>query len=126
LHRIYIWVFSYPLVIKDDGKREIPSVFLRDFLGEFSTKSLNIRFIEKNGCWLISGKAWPKRSVVSLRKWQFYRATCFAAWAMKLRFIARAKVDLVEIYEYFAQENPIAARQVIAIIQAAQRWPEPL
>ena len=45
---------------------------------------------------------------------------------MKLRFIARAKVDLVEIYEYFAQENPIAARQVIAIIQAAQRWPEPL
>jgi len=40
---------------------------------------------------------------------------------MKLRYTPRAKLDLAEIHDYIAQENPQAARRVIFLIrQTAQ------
>jgi addiction module RelE/StbE family toxin len=36
---------------------------------------------------------------------------------MRVRYTRRAKDDLVEIYTYIAEENPPAARQVIAKIR---------
>jgi len=36
---------------------------------------------------------------------------------MKLRYTPRAKLDLAEIHDYIAQENPQAARQVIFLIR---------
>lgn len=36
---------------------------------------------------------------------------------MKLRYTPRARLDFVEIHDYIAQENPHAARRVIAIIR---------
>jgi toxin ParE1/3/4 len=36
---------------------------------------------------------------------------------MKLRFTPRARLDLAEIHDYIAQENPQAARRVIAILR---------
>lgn len=38
---------------------------------------------------------------------------------MRLRYTLRARADLVEIYEYIAQENPQAASRVIQIIRKA-------
>ena len=38
---------------------------------------------------------------------------------MKLRYTPRARLDLAEIHDYIAQENPQAARQVVAIIRKA-------
>jgi len=40
---------------------------------------------------------------------------------MRLRYTPRAKLDLAEIHDYIAQENPQAARRVIFLIrQTAQ------
>ena len=36
---------------------------------------------------------------------------------MRARYARRAKDDLVEIYTYIAEDNPLAARQVIAKIR---------
>lgn len=36
---------------------------------------------------------------------------------MKLRYTPRAKLDLAEIYDYIAQENPQAAKHVIQLIR---------
>jgi addiction module RelE/StbE family toxin len=38
---------------------------------------------------------------------------------MKLRYTPRARLDLAEIHDYIAQENPLAARRVILIIRNA-------
>lgn len=38
---------------------------------------------------------------------------------MKLRYTPRARLDLAEIHDYIAQENPQAARRVIHIIRKA-------
>lgn len=38
---------------------------------------------------------------------------------MKLRYTPRAKLDLAEIHDYIAQENPQAARRVILLIRKA-------
>ncbi|MFZ1546157.1 MAG: type II toxin-antitoxin system RelE/ParE family toxin [Candidatus Nitrotoga sp.] len=38
---------------------------------------------------------------------------------MKLRYTQRAKLDLAEIHDYIAQENPQAARRVILLIRKA-------
>lgn len=38
---------------------------------------------------------------------------------MKLRYTPRARLDLAEIHDYIAQENPQAARRVISIIRKA-------
>lgn len=44
---------------------------------------------------------------------------------MKLRYTPRAKLDLAEIYDYIAQENPPAARRVILLIRnAAETLPQ--
>lgn len=40
---------------------------------------------------------------------------------MKLRYTTRAKLDLAEIHDYIAQENPSAARRVILIIRNAAK-----
>ena len=38
---------------------------------------------------------------------------------MKLRYTPRAKVDLAEIHDYIAQENPGAARRIVLLIRKA-------
>ncbi|MDD5056954.1 MAG: type II toxin-antitoxin system RelE/ParE family toxin [Sideroxydans sp.] len=38
---------------------------------------------------------------------------------MKLRFTPQAKFDLADIHDFIAQENPSAARRVIALIRKA-------
>jgi plasmid stabilization system protein ParE len=38
---------------------------------------------------------------------------------MKLKYTPRAKLDLAEIHDYIAQENPQAARRVIQLIRKA-------
>lgn len=38
---------------------------------------------------------------------------------MRLRYTPRARLDLVEIHDYIAQENPQAARRVILIVRKA-------
>ena len=38
---------------------------------------------------------------------------------MKLRYTPRARLDLAEIHDYIAQDNPQAARRVIQIIRKA-------
>lgn len=38
---------------------------------------------------------------------------------MRLRYTPRARLDLAEIHDYIAQENPQAARRVIHIIRNA-------
>jgi addiction module RelE/StbE family toxin len=38
---------------------------------------------------------------------------------MKLRYTPRARLDLAEIHDYIAQENPQAARRVVLIIRKA-------
>jgi len=38
---------------------------------------------------------------------------------MKLRYTPRAQLDLTEIHDYIAQENPQAAKRVILIIRKA-------
>jgi addiction module RelE/StbE family toxin len=38
---------------------------------------------------------------------------------MKLRYTPRARLDLAEIHDYVAQENPQAARRVVLIIRKA-------
>lgn len=38
---------------------------------------------------------------------------------MRLRYTPRARLDLAEIHDYIAQENPQAARRVIHIIRKA-------
>ena len=44
---------------------------------------------------------------------------------MKLRYTPRAKLDLAEIHDYIAQENPQAARRVILLIRkAAETLPQ--
>ncbi len=44
---------------------------------------------------------------------------------MKLRYTPRARLDLAEIHDYIAQENPQAARRVISIIRkAAEALPQ--
>lgn len=44
---------------------------------------------------------------------------------MKLRYTPRAKLDLAEIHDYIAQENPQAARRVIFLIrQTAETLPK--
>lgn len=44
---------------------------------------------------------------------------------MKLRYTPRAKLDLAEIHDYIAQENPQAARRVVLIIRkAAEALPQ--
>lgn len=36
---------------------------------------------------------------------------------MKLRYTPRARLDLAEIHDYIAQENPSAAKRVIGVIR---------
>lgn len=44
---------------------------------------------------------------------------------MRLRYTPRAKLDLSEIHDYIAQENPQAARHVILLIRkAAETLPQ--
>lgn len=44
---------------------------------------------------------------------------------MRLRYTPRARLDLAEIHDYIAQENPQAARRVIHIIRkAAEALPQ--
>lgn len=44
---------------------------------------------------------------------------------MKLRYTPRARLDLAEIHDYIAQENPQAARRVVSIIRkAAEALPQ--
>jgi addiction module RelE/StbE family toxin len=44
---------------------------------------------------------------------------------MKLRYTPRAKLDLAEIHDYIAQENPQAARRVVQLIRkAAETLPQ--
>lgn len=44
---------------------------------------------------------------------------------MKLRYTPRARLDLAEIHDYIAQENPQAARHVVRIIRkAAETLPQ--
>lgn len=44
---------------------------------------------------------------------------------MKLCYTPRARLDLAEIHDYIAQENPPAARRVISIIRkAAEALPQ--
>jgi addiction module RelE/StbE family toxin len=44
---------------------------------------------------------------------------------MKLRYTPRARLDLAEIHDYIAQENPPAARRVVLIIRkAAEALPQ--
>lgn len=38
---------------------------------------------------------------------------------MKLRYTPRARLDLAEIHDYIAKENPQAARRVVSIIRKA-------
>lgn len=38
---------------------------------------------------------------------------------MRLRYTPRAKLDLAEIHDYIAQENPQAAKQVVRVIRKA-------
>lgn len=38
---------------------------------------------------------------------------------MKLRYTPRAKLDLAEIHDYIAQENPLAAKRVIQLLRKA-------
>ena len=38
---------------------------------------------------------------------------------MKLRYTPRARLDIAEIHDYIAQDNPPAARQVVRIIRKA-------
>jgi addiction module RelE/StbE family toxin len=38
---------------------------------------------------------------------------------MRLRYTPRAKLDLAEIHDYIAQENPPAAKRVVHIIRKA-------
>ena len=38
---------------------------------------------------------------------------------MRLRYTPRAKLDLADIHDYIAQENPQAARQVVRVIRKA-------
>jgi addiction module RelE/StbE family toxin len=40
---------------------------------------------------------------------------------MKLRYTPRARLDLAEIQDYIAQENPQAARRVVLIIRKAAK-----
>lgn len=44
---------------------------------------------------------------------------------MRLRYTPRAKLDLAEIHDYIAQENPQAARRVVLIVRrAAETLPQ--
>jgi len=44
---------------------------------------------------------------------------------MKLRYTPRAKLDIAEIHDYIAQENPLAAKRVILLIRkAAESLPQ--
>jgi addiction module RelE/StbE family toxin len=44
---------------------------------------------------------------------------------MKLRYTPRARLDLAEIHDYIAQENPQAARRIVSIIRkAAEALPQ--
>jgi len=44
---------------------------------------------------------------------------------MKLRYTPRAKLDIAEIHDYIAQENPQAAKRVILLIRkAAETLPQ--
>jgi len=44
---------------------------------------------------------------------------------MKLRYAPRAKLDIAEIHDYIAQENPQAAKRVILLIRkAAESLPQ--
>lgn len=44
---------------------------------------------------------------------------------MKLRYTPRAKLDIAEIHDYIAQDNPQAAKRVILLIRkAAESLPQ--
>lgn len=44
---------------------------------------------------------------------------------MRLRYTPRARLDLAEIHDYIAQENPQAARRIVSIIRkAAEALPQ--